>query len=151
MDPGFLKHAELLLQSSHTSEITGKAPGELARDSNSQPRTPPKILRSCMCNTTTPGRPRRADLPECCISRDAVDKMTSRALALHREKWTSEPGKTDSVPISEELVVQVPQKASRQSNHPIPAASAPLRAGASLASGNTPQVQEEGRLLTRLY
>lgn len=98
-----------------------------------------------MCNTTTPGSPRRADLPECCISKDAVDKTTGRALALHHEKWTSEPGKTDSVPISEELVNQVPQKASGQSSHPIPAASAPLRASASLASRNTPQVQEEGR------
>lgn len=127
------------MQGSHTSEITGKPLGKLAKDSNPQPRTPSKILRSCVYNTTTPGRPRGADLPECCISRDAVDK------------WTSEPDKSDSVPISEELVSQVPQKASGPNSHPIPAASAPLRAGASLASGNTPQVQEEGRLLAWLY
>lgn len=115
------------MQGSHTSEITGKPLGELAKDSNLQPRTPPKILRSCVYNTTTPGRPRGADLPECCISRDAVDKMTGRALKSGLQNQT----RATQSPFQKSWLVKCPRRPQVQTATPYQ--QLPPRSGLVLA------------------
>ena len=95
MDPGFLNYAKV-----RKAEET---PGELAKDSDSQPPAPPEILRAgwglgtCICNK----HPMKSQGGRTCGQDNRQGPAPAPPL--------SERSKADSVPISKDVVVHVPQ------------------------------------------